>query len=205
MLTIPRKRCNSAFRGLPRFSLGLLSRHRCWWQSPKSQSPADETDFVQLDVSVFLWCSVFFVNFVVFTEHQDVIEETHSMLLSCNDLFHGALENLWRRCNALWQSAVEVSAKWTDECSEFGWFIVQWNLPKSTRGIQLGKDGGSLQFVKDVFNCRYDRSFTLDCSVQLFVVSADPHPTVFLWYYHNTCAPVCWLLYLLYDARFFHL
>jgi len=61
------------------------------------------------------------MNFFVFTEHQDVIEETYSMLLSCNYLFHGALENFWRRCNALWQSAVEVSAKWTDECSEFGW------------------------------------------------------------------------------------
>ena len=53
---------------------------------------------------------VFFVNFFVFTEHENVIEvpETHSMLLSCNDLFHGVLENLWRRRNALWQSAVEV-------------------------------------------------------------------------------------------------
>ena len=78
----------------------------------------------------------------------------HSMLLSCNDLFHGALENLWRRPNA--QSAVEVSAKWTDKRSEFGRFIIQWNLPKFTHGIQLGKDGGSLQFVNNVFNCQYN-------------------------------------------------
>ena len=80
--------------------------------------------FVQLDACTVQFfdgvLQVFFVIFFVFTEHQDVIKETYSMLISCNDLFHGALENFWRRCNALWQSAVEVSAKWTDECSEFG-------------------------------------------------------------------------------------
>ena len=82
---------------------------------------------------------VFFVNFFVFTEHQDVIEETCSMLLSCNDLCHGALENFWRRCNALWQFAVEVSAKWADECSEFGRFILQWNLPNPLVASNLVK------------------------------------------------------------------
>ena len=146
---------DQAFRGLPQFSLGLLSCPKksisCWWNC---------TFFFLFLAwwicSILSWyiLQVLFMNFFVFTEHQNVTEETHSVLLSCNDLFHGALENLWCRPNAPWQSAVEVSAKWTDKCSEFGRFIIQWNLPKSTPGIQLGKDGRSLQFVKDVFNCQ---------------------------------------------------